>query len=420
MRSLSLSKEDNLSLACARTDANTIEIREILKEKSLNWDYVMEYSIRHDIQPLLYWNLYQIDTEKEVPEKFMAILKKGYYRNVLRNMYIYDELGIVLNAFKDSGINVIVLKGAFLAEIVYKNIGLRSLHDIDLLIRNEDLQKVKKELAELGYDIPVHPTRLHEILNDQLDINKEIHFTNQEKKILIDIHWDIIPSDIPLKIDINKFWNNAQSIKIAGIETLTLAVEDLLFHLVLHLDKHMDDNCSSVAPFQFKGFCDVAEVIKYYDGNINWKYLVQSSKNYRIEEEMYQILYIVNKFFGILLPEDVLRDLKTSKSNTDLEDIFAYLSTLESDLKKKERNRQQKELSYLERLSKINGIWNKVQFLFGDIFPCKEFMIQHYHIKNNNLICIYYFFRFGIALRWGINVLCQSLFFLNKFNSKKA
>lgn len=417
---MTISNEYRLSLACARIDPNTIEIRGILKEKPLNWDYVMEYSIRHDIQPLLYWNLNQIDTDKEVPEKVMAILKKNYYQNVLHNMSIYDQLGIVLSAFINSGIKVIVLKGAFLAEIVYINIGLRSLGDIDLLIGKEDLQKAKKELAGLGYDYPVHPTMLHEILYDKLDTNKEIHFTNQEKKILIDIHWDIIPSDIPHKIDINAFWNNAQSIKIAGIETLALSVEDLLFHLCLHLDKHIDDECDNVAPFQLKGFCDVAEVIKFYNGNINWKYLVQSSENCRIKYEMYQVLYIVNKFFGVLVPEDVLNDIRTAQYDTDFEDIFRSLSALESSLKKKKRNKEQKEFSYINRVSKIDGIWNKLKFIFGDIFPCKEFMIQHYNIKKNNLICIYYFIRFGIALRWVINVLYRSLFSLNKFNSKKG
>jgi hypothetical protein len=419
MNSLSHSKEDRLLLACACTGARTHDINEFLEEKLLNWDYILESSMRHDIQPLLYWNLDKIDTRKNVPVEIMAILKKVYYRNVLRNMSIYDQLGIVLNAFKDAGIDVIVLKGAFLAEIVYGNIGLRSLNDVDLLIEKEDLHKVNKELAQLRYDVPVYPTKLHEKLVDQLAFDKEIHYINHVKNILIDIHWDITPSDSFFQIDIRKFWENAQSVKIAGVQTLMLAPEDLLQHLCLHLNKHIDDN-SSVPPFQFKGFCDIAEVIRHYDKNINWNYLVQNSKNYRIEKQMYQGLYIVNKFFGAFVPIDVLRDLKTINCNSYFEDVFRNLNTIESDLKKKNQNKQRKEFNYLERLSKIDGIWNKVKILFGDVFPCKEFMIQHYQIKNKKLICVYYVIRFGIALRWGINVLSRSLLYQFRLKSKKA
>jgi hypothetical protein len=52
-----------------------------------------------------------------------------------------------LKAFKSraAGIAVIVLKGTFLAEVDYENIGLRTIGDIDLL--------VKKERSRLGYDI---------------------------------------------------------------------------------------------------------------------------------------------------------------------------------------------------------------------------------------------------------------------------
>ena len=311
MDQLNLSSEDRLLLYCARTSVNediTYQIKEILDE-CLNWDYTVESSTRHGISPLLYWNLSKIDKGKDVPEEVMAKLKKLYYEKGARNRFLYDELSRVLKAFKDAGINAIVLKGAFLAEVIYQNISLRPMNDVDLLIKTGDLQKVKKELVQLMYHSPDYPdpTKWH-----------AIHYTNQDKNIRIDIHWNIQRLSSPFQIDINKFWENAQTFKIAGVETLIFAPEDILQHLCLHLDKHL----VKIGAICLKWYCDIAEVIRHYGEKINWKYLVQSSKNYRIEKPVYQHLYLTNKYFGAFVPTDALRALKTVKSNVNFEDIF--------------------------------------------------------------------------------------------------
>ena len=404
-------------LYSARTSMDvdiTHKVKEILDD-CLDWDYIVESSMNHGILPLLYWNLSRIDDGEYVPAEVMAKLRILYYKNAALNTLLYYELSRVLKAFKNIGIDVIVLKGAFLAETVYKNIGLRPMSDVDLLIKQEDLQKVKNEMVQLRYHAPVYPTKWHEQLQNAW--TEEIKYTNQEKNVAIDVHWNLQPPSSPIQVDITKSWENVQPVKTAGVETLILAPEDLLQHLCLHLDKHISS--SGAPPLQFKWYCDIAEVIRYYNGKINWKYLVQTSKNYGIEEPIYQSLYLVNKYLGAVVPMDALEELKTVKSNVNIEDIFRSSRIMESVIKKKN---QWREINYLKRLTKVDGIVNKAHILFGDVFPCKEFMMQRYPIKNKKLIGIYYLIRFGTALHWGINILWQLLLYPFKFKlkSKKA
>lgn len=398
-------------LYCARTsmDENIIHKVKGILEGGLDWDDIVECSMDHGISPLLYWNLKRIDDGKYVPAEVMTKLRIVYYKNAARNTLRYDELSKILIAFKDVRIDVIVLKGAFLAETVYKNIGLRPMSDIDILVRREDLQKVKKELVQLGYAGIIYPTKWHEKLYTQwqTELKEEIQFNKHDKNVRIDVHWNVQPPVIPFQIDINKFWENAQPVKIAGVETLMLVPEDLIQHLCLHLHKHIN---SGAIPFRW--YCDIAEVIRHYEGKINWKYLVQSSKNYGIEEPIYQSLYLVNKYFGAFVPMDVLKDFKTVTSNVNFEDIFKSSMTMEGNIKK--RN-QWREINYLKRLTKIDGIINKAHILFGDVFPCKEFMVQCYSIRNKKLIGVYYLIHFGIAIQWGINALWQLLLYPFKY-----
>jgi hypothetical protein len=142
---------------------------------------------------------------------------------------------------------------------------------------------------------------------------------------------------------------------------------------------------------------------------------VQSSKNYGIEEPIYQGLYLANKYFGAFVQKEVLKDLKTVKSNANIEDNFRSSRIIES---KKKEDVQLGVINYLKRLTKIDGLMNKTHILFGDVFPCKEFMVQRYSIRNKKLICVYYLIRFGTAIQWGINVLWQLLLHPFKFKSK--
>ena len=176
-----LSSEDRLLLYCARvTMSEDIiqRIKEVLNDR-LNWKHIVESSRRHGISPLLYWNLHRID-QKEVPETVMTQLRRIYHQTAVRNAVLYHELATVLKAFKDAEIEIICLKGAFLAEVIYKNIGLRPFVDIDLLVRDEDLQKVKKELSRLMYQA-IYPTKWHEQLWSSLC--EEVEYCNLKRDI---------------------------------------------------------------------------------------------------------------------------------------------------------------------------------------------------------------------------------------------
>lgn len=380
-----------------------LKIREILNE-CLDWNYILECSIRQRVSPLFYWNLRKISNGNVVPDEVMKSLEKIYYSNLARNILFYDELSKILTAFKKAGIDTIVLKGALLAEEIYKNVGLRLMSDIDLLIKEKDLQKAKKELTELKYSSTIiFPTKLHEQQHKML--SGELSFIHQNKKCVVDIHWDIQPYEYNYKVDVNKFWNNAKPVKIAGVDVLTFAPEDILQHLCLHVHKHITLSIIfSYAPpaKPLRDYCDIAEVTWYYKDTINWNHLFQSSNDYRIEEPIFQGLTIAKEYFGAFVPENILSALEPVKSNICFEEIFK--GTMQGNSKTKN---QWDKNNYLMNLEKIDGIWNKSRIIFGDVFPSKEFMIYRYSIKNEKQVYMYYLIRLGTALRRGLAILGQ-------------
>ena len=115
---MKLSNENRLLLYCTQTRIpkdKLNKVKDILR-LPLNWEEVLTSAHWHHIAPLLYHNLKDIQENHLIPQEIMDQLKKTYYGNLARNMYIYAELKRMLDAFSEEGIEVIVLKGAALAE----------------------------------------------------------------------------------------------------------------------------------------------------------------------------------------------------------------------------------------------------------------------------------------------------------------
>ena len=133
---------------------------------------------------------------------------------------MYGELRNVLNAFRDKKIEVIVLKGAALAETVYPNRALRPMSDIDLLVRKEKLTEVEAKLLDMGY-----------VLQDRAkgkEFYQEHHYHwvfSKKPDVNIEIHWHVKRPTGAFEIDIDELWKSAQSIKVAGVEALILSPE---------------------------------------------------------------------------------------------------------------------------------------------------------------------------------------------------
>lgn len=394
---LNFSPEDKLLLYCSRinlTEDIENKIKEILSE-ALDWDYIVDHSQNQGIFPLVYWNLSKIKNGNYVPLEIIKSLEKLYYGNLARNMILYEELKNILTVFKEADIEVIVLKGAFLAKEIYKNIGLRPMNDIDLLIREEDFKKVKNELSRLIYSTDVFYTKYYEQLHTVL--SNELLFTSKNKKICIDLHWDILSHESCYKVDIIKFWENTKIIKIVDVESRILAPEDLLQHLCLHLDSHI--NSRSGAQY-FKDYCDIAEVTRHYKETINWNYLLKSTKSYGIEKPVFENLSFANRYFGAIIPDDILSVLEP-ELDIGFRETLDEIS--EDNLKKKDNENIIKH--YVKKLEKVDSNWQKLNLLFGYVIPSKEYIMYHYSIKNEKRIYIYYLIHLGEILQWALPIL---------------
>ena len=113
------------------------------------WQRIVELAQRQRVAPLLYARL----KERVIlpPPEAAQHLRGIYLATFKRNARLLDEVGKILRALRAADIPVIPLKGAYLANGVYGNIGLRQIGDVDLLVKPVDLAKALEVLRTLGY-----------------------------------------------------------------------------------------------------------------------------------------------------------------------------------------------------------------------------------------------------------------------------
>jgi len=152
-----------------------------------------------------------------------------------QNLIKFNDLEKVLQVFIETGVPVIVLKGAALANSVYDSIGNRPMNDVDLLIHPQDRQRIMPILERNGYQFKPWPQRKFHPYN--ISITSEIDFIAKTGTVF-DLHWDLISFEwvrLMTRLDLEALWQSAQPFTINGIQVLQLSPYDTLIHICLHL-----------------------------------------------------------------------------------------------------------------------------------------------------------------------------------------
>ncbi|MDG4554901.1 MAG: nucleotidyltransferase family protein [Candidatus Competibacter sp.] len=289
-------------LDCLHRDEHRLDPAALSVLTDEGWTALIEMATRHGVAPLLYRRLKAPPLAGCVPDGVRKRLRGLYLNTAACNMRLYEELRPLLLALRAAGIPVVVLKGAYLAEQVYRNIALRPMGDIDLLVPASQAREAWRVVKELGYRLlyPATETLIPSFGKDFV-CRKPGGFAP------VEIHWTIRIAGISDKkdgMDDKELWQNARTIRIAEIDAMTLSIEDFLLHLCLHASYQHE------FAFGLRGLCDIAIFIERFEPEIDWSALRARVSRHRWCKGVYLILYLASVRMGAAVPEEVLSALK--------------------------------------------------------------------------------------------------------------
>jgi len=295
-----LSKEEQLLLAVARLELSELDTRKLQKllEDSPDWSAVMEMADLHCVTPLIYHHLKKAGNYyPAIPLQARKELKHAYYQNLLRNEILFHELKKILSELNEQGIKVIVLKGALFAEMLYKNPALRTMSDIDILVKPVDFEKVAAYLVNADYE---RSSDVEHIVRER----RYHHAQFLKMGIMIEVHKGLAQPR-RFKMDMDKIWKRSIPVSIDGVDALRLSNEDIILHLCLHMIYHK-------FIIYLIWWTDLYEFIKKFEADINWDYVVEKAIEQQISTAVYFSLYFVKRIMKAEIPAFVLNTLKAS------------------------------------------------------------------------------------------------------------
>ncbi len=364
--------EKLIDLLLAYIGERADKITEIGQLTNAEWEALLRFAMIQGVAPLLYHrlsNAWPVDTQ--VPEGVLDGLRDLYHRNAFQNAQYYQELSDILKRLQRGGIDVIVLKGAFLTKTVYKTEALRVIGDIDLLVKAADLGQVEKILLEMGYG----PTERPSI---QAQCARSQHLKPFIKKgaFPIEIHWTLyFKQDCPFEIMVDMLWEQPKPFTVVDVQVLSLSPENLLLHLCIH---------AYVNGFVGMRFLsDIYNTLRYYQDEIDWDDLFQRARQWKAEKVVYIALYLAKDWLAARVPEKVLAQFKPDDFNLGL--VAKTIHVIAENINPKFGQ----NLAPLWRPNK--PFRQKLSILLQRIFPPLDELAYIYNVPENSLRVYFYY-----------------------------
>ena len=245
--------------------------------------------------PLLYKNL----RDHNINDPSINIYKREYRSTWFKNHLLYKNATLPLQSFHNAGIRTLLIKGAALTTLYYKDLGLRPMKDIDVLVHPEDAFASFDLLEKLGWR-PMEKV-LKSFDNKYLSFSHSRGFQNNSG-FAFDLNWHLIKLCCEADAD-DSFWKGAFPIKFQDMSVFVLNPTDQLMHVCFHGMTHI--------PMSPKWIADAIMIINYSGSEIDWGRLFAQVQERHIVLPLNDTLVYLHNRLNASIPERVLKKLSS-------------------------------------------------------------------------------------------------------------
>jgi len=304
----SVCPEKELLACCARTRVDSAiaqKISEILKG-SLDWDYIFTEAEENSVTPLLGRNLQALAGDR-IPAAVFERLKNVCRANTIRCLFLSAELTKILDLFRARGIQAIAYKGPALAVQAYGDVTLRQFEDLDIIIRQSDLQKANEVMVGLGYR-----PRFEWIFSSDAAsslVPGEYNYRDEKRRVMVELHTELTLRHFPEVPDLEDFSERLVSVKLNEREVPTFSVEDALIVLSIHGAKDFWERFSWIA--------DISELAQRYP-DLDWDATIQRAEALDAERMLHVGLLLATGLLDAGVPGELRRRLEADPTANEV------------------------------------------------------------------------------------------------------
>ncbi len=375
-----MSAETKLLILGSRVELSPSQKSELEKclNQNLDWNRVIKIANNEGVSPLLYQSFKPFVLR--IPDTVVSKLRQMYIRNSARNIYLFHSLKPVLDEVERAGLRAAFIKGARLAETVYKDPGTRFFTDVDLLVDSSHKSKIHKILFELGF-VQTPSAQIGRELSTREKMYWTYRPVYRKGKCELELHYNFPGLHMPFSRK-DDLWQRIQKIQIEGSPAQVLSPEYELCLLCLHSQQH---SYSRLA-----WFTDIAEMVE--KGKLDWDKVLEICRGEGIEAPVYYGLHLVNELWPGTVSQKVLRSFHVSFLEMKLLKFFWPLNSVKS--RKLEVMFPMHAPTFFSVLSR-KRLGPFVRALYNFFIPPRSWVSFYYGISPHSFkMVIHYLWRF--------------------------
>ena len=208
----------------------TIEVlKAVIEEKApknppenINWEEFYKFVVGHKVENMMYAAFCEI--EEKIPQNVMAALGERNAMGIANEAIQALEFEALIDEFEKRGIKNLPLKGCIL-KYFYPMPDYRQSGDIDILIAEEDFEKVPPLMKELGY------------VEDEFD-EYEHHIAYRRPGVLIEIHKKLVEDHNRASRYLTNVWDDV-NVREGYSYSFEMSKEAMYTYIVAHMAKHI-------------------------------------------------------------------------------------------------------------------------------------------------------------------------------------
>ncbi len=283
-----LSLETALLLLLSRVnpEATALGKSQSFISPAFDWDSFTSLSIKHGTAALIYKNLLRL---KDIPQVVIDKFRNIYNNSLRSNILMVSELDRLIDGLNKASIAVISLKGSTASEKIFGDIGLYPSGDIDILVKVEDIDRVRQFLEADGYK-----------LNDkgfdeyrEFFIKELYHISLSNDRYTIEPHWNLFMRYFTTPPEF--WWEESFTVPSGDREYRFLSPEKNVLYTSFRL--------FSKGFVNFRFLVLIAEIIRHYADEIDWNRLFIYAREYNFENVLRVTLKLSHELLSSPVPE---------------------------------------------------------------------------------------------------------------------
>jgi hypothetical protein len=300
----------------------------------------------------------------EIEKECRTYLRSAFLREELRNRIFHRICRDVLSLLDQESIPAIVLKGAALGYTVYDTPALRHCHDIEILVKEDNLGRVAELLQSQSFGSTA----------EGFTSGGQGGVLKHDSGLPLHIRSQLF--ELPVhNLAMSEFWARSLRQMIANVEASTLSPADNLFHICGHAS--YSKGCQSLHWITDAWFL----IERYHD--LDWDCLLYSARRHHLILPLSVMLGYLSESLGAPIPVSFLDSLHAAASRAGHKDNEAVLWGIVANGRVRSEFIIRSAAGWRERMSVIRWL----------LLPSPGYLRWGEHVRPTWLLPIYYLYR---------------------------